>query len=143
MEDEGLDDYQLKFTPAPNEEVMEYGLENALVHEKGVRNQLHDITMQPELFAKDAMIYNHIDRIELVSAKSDRGVEVTFTDFPFVGIWSKYNEDNNSIAPFVCIEPWCGIADMHDTTGDFKEKFGVNRLEAGEVFKKAYMMKFK
>ncbi|WP_368901212.1 aldose 1-epimerase family protein [Oceanobacillus oncorhynchi] len=143
LENEGLEDYQLKFTPAPNKEVMEYGLENALVHEKGVRNQLPDITLQPELFAKDAMIYSHIDRIELVSAKSDRGVDVEFTDFPFVGIWSKYNEENNSIAPFVCIEPWCGIADMHDTTGDFKEKFGVNRLEAGEVFQKAYMMKFK
>ncbi|MFD1388935.1 aldose 1-epimerase family protein [Oceanobacillus oncorhynchi subsp. oncorhynchi] len=143
LENEGLEDYQLKFTPAPNKEVMEYGLENALVHEKGARNQLPDITLQSELFAKDAMIYSHIDRIELVSAKSDHGVEVEFTDFPFVGIWSKYNEENNSIAPFVCIEPWCGIADMHDTTGDFKEKFGVNRLEAGEVFQKAYTMTFK
>ncbi|UUI03808.1 aldose 1-epimerase family protein [Oceanobacillus jeddahense] len=143
LENEGLEDYQLTFTPNPDKEVMEYGLENALVHEKGIRNHLPDITLQPDLFAKDAMIYSHIDRIELASTKLNHGVEVVFTDFPFVGIWSKYNEENNTIAPFVCIEPWCGIADMHDTTGDLKEKFGMNRLEADEVFQKEYTMIFK
>ena len=93
LENEGLSDYQLKFTPAANKEVMEYGLENALVHEKGVSNLLPDVTLQPELFAKDAMIYSHIDRIELVSAKSDHGLEVEVTNFLFVGIWSKYNKE--------------------------------------------------
>lgn len=143
LENEGLEDYRLKFTPAPNKEVLEYGLENALIHERGVRTNLPDIQVQPELFAKDAIIYSHIDCIELVSAKSNHGVEVVFTDFPFVGIWSKYNEENNSMAPFLCIEPWCGVADTHDTTGDLKEKFGVNRLQAGGVFRKGYSITFK
>lgn len=53
---------QLTFTPDPNKEVMEYGLENVLVHGKGIRNHHPDIPLQPYLFAKDAMIYSHIDR---------------------------------------------------------------------------------
>ncbi|WP_227994882.1 aldose 1-epimerase family protein [Oceanobacillus sp. CFH 90083] len=143
FENEGLEDYQLIFTPAPDKEVMEYGLENALIHENGVRKNLPDITLQSDLFAKDAMIYSHINALELVSAKSNHGVEVVFTDFPFVGIWSKYNEENHAMAPFVCIEPWYGVADMHDTTGDLKEKFGINRLGTDEVFQKGYTMTFK
>lgn len=143
FEKQELEDNRLKFTPAPDKEVMEYGLENALVHEKGICNHLPDIPLKPELFAKDAIIYSHIDRMELVSAKSEHGVEVVFTDFPFVGIWSKYNEDNNTIAPFVCIEPWYGIADTHETTGDLKRKFGINQLETGDVFEKGYTMTFK
>ncbi|MCT1902507.1 aldose 1-epimerase family protein [Oceanobacillus sojae] len=143
LEDEELEDYHLKFTPAPHKEVMEYELENALVHEKGIRTNLPDIQVQPELFAKDAMIYSHIDRIELVSAKSKHGIEIGFADFPFVGIWSKYNEENNSMAPFVCIEPWYGVADTHDTTGNLKEKYGINQLEAGGIFQKLYTMTFK
>ncbi|GIO23564.1 aldose 1-epimerase family protein [Oceanobacillus sp. J11TS1] len=138
-----LEDYQLKFTPAENKEVVEYGLEDALIQEKGVRHNLSEITLKPDLFANDALIYSHIDNIELVSAKSNHGVEVAFKGFPFVGIWSKYNEKNNTIAPFVCIEPWFGIADTQDATGDLKEKFGINQLEAGDVFQKAYTMKFK
>lgn len=143
IESEGVEDYHLKFTPAPHKEVMEYALENALIHENGIRNNLPEIPLQPELFTKDAMIYSHIDRVELVSAKSNHGVEVGFTGFPFVGIWSKYNPENDSMAPFVCIEPWYGVADTHDTTGDLKEKFGINQLEAGGIFQKAYTMTFK
>ncbi|MFD1064930.1 aldose 1-epimerase family protein [Oceanobacillus locisalsi] len=143
VENEGLKDYQLKFKPAPNKDVVEYGLENALVSEKGILNQLPDITLQPDLFANDAIIYSNIDSIELTSIKSGYGVEIVFPGFPFVGIWSKYNIENNTIAPFVCVEPWYGIADIHDTTGDLKEKFGVNRLDANDVFQKAYSITFK
>lgn len=143
LENEVLEDYQLKLTPAPNKEVMEYGLENALVHERGVQKKLPEITLKPELFEKDALIYSNIERIELASAKSNYSVEVEAKGFPFVGIWSKYNEKNKTIAPFVCIEPWFGIADMHDATGELKEKFGINTLAAGEIFQAEYRMTFK
>jgi hypothetical protein len=71
------------------------------------------------------------------------GVEVMFQGFPFVGVWSKYEETDGTIAPSVCVERWYGIADTSDTTGNFKEKFGVNRLDAGETFQAEYIMRFK
>ena len=55
---------------------------------------------------------------------------------PFVGIWSPTPKE----APFVCIEPWCGIADAVDATGQLAEKFGINKLPANELFKTQYMI---
>ena len=48
-----------------------------------------------------------------------------------VGIWTKQN------APFLCIEPWCGLADSNNHNGDLEEKEGMNHLPAGEDFLRA------
>jgi galactose mutarotase-like enzyme len=142
VENETIEDYQLNVTPAENQNVMEYELKNALIHEKGTAIDFSTISLTPSLFAHDALIYSHIDKVTLVSSGSGHGVEVMFQGFPFVGIWSKYMEADGTIAPFVCIEPWYGIADTYDTTGNLKEKFGVNKLEAGETFQAEYVVKF-
>lgn len=143
VENETIENYHLNFTPAANKNVMEYELKNSLIHEKGTANDLSTIQLNNSLFAHDALIYSNIEKVALVSNQSSRGVEVMFQGFPFVGIWSKYMETNGTIAPFVCIEPWYGIADTYDTTGNLKEKFGVNKLGAGETFQAEYIMKFK
>jgi galactose mutarotase-like enzyme len=143
VENETIEDYHLSFTPAANKNVMEYELKNSLIHEKGTANDLSTIPLTNSLFAHDALIYSNIDKVTLVSNQSSHGVEVMFQGFPFVGIWSKYKETDGTIAPFICIEPWYGIADTYDSTGNLKEKFGVNKLEAGKMFQAEYMMKFK
>lgn len=142
VENETIEDYHLHFTPAVNKNVMEYEIKDALIHEKGTAIDLATIPLTSSLFERDALIYSHIDKVTLVSNQSRHGVEVMFQDFPFVGIWSKYMETDGTIAPFVCIEPWYGIADTYDTTGNLKEKFGVNKLGAGETFQAEYTMKF-
>ncbi|MGS2779218.1 aldose 1-epimerase family protein [Robertmurraya sp. GLU-23] len=143
LENETIEDYRLHFTPAEDKSVMEYELQNSLLHEKG---SVYDIEMLPltnSLFAHDALVFSNIDKITLVSNKSSHGVEVMFENFPFVGIWSKYIDEDGSIAPFVCIEPWYGVADTYDTSGNFSEKFGNNMLEPGNTFHTEYSMRFK
>lgn len=142
VENETIEDYQLNVTPAANQNVMEYELTNALIQEKGTANDFSTIPLTPSLFAHDALIYSNIDKVTLVASGSGHGVEVTLQGFPFVGVWSKYMETDGTIAPFVCIEPWYGIADTYDTTGNLKEKFGVNKLKAGETFQAEYVVKF-
>jgi galactose mutarotase-like enzyme len=95
------------------------------------------------LFAQDALVFSNINQITLSSNKSNHGVEVQLEDFPFVGIWSKYMDKDGKMAPFVCIEPWYGIADTSHTTGNLQEKFGINRLKPRETFQAEYKMKFK
>jgi galactose mutarotase-like enzyme len=141
-ENETIEDYQVNLTPAPNKSVMEYELESSLIHEKGIVTNLSTIPLTNSLFVQDALIYSNIDKVTLESKQSGYGVEVMLRDFPFVGVWSKYMETDGTIAPFVCIEPWYGIADTYDTTGNLKEKFGVNMLGAGETFQAEYIMKF-
>jgi galactose mutarotase-like enzyme len=143
VENETLEDYHLNFTPAANKNVMEYELKNSLIHEKGTANDLSKIQLKNSLFANDALIYSNIDKVTLLSKQSGHGVELLFQGFPFVGVWSKYKETDETIAPFICIEPWYGIADIYDTTGNLKEKFGVNKLGAGETFQTEYIMRFK
>ena len=41
-------------------------------------------------------------------------------------------------APFVCIEPWLGIADSVDTNQNFEEKEGLLKLAPGESDQKNY-----
>jgi galactose mutarotase-like enzyme len=143
VENETIKDYSLYFTPAANKNVIEYELKNSLIHEKGTANDISTIQLTDSLFAQDALIYSNIDQITLKSNKSSHGVEVTLEKFPFVGIWSKYVEVEGTMAPFVCIEPWYGIADTYNTSGNLKEKLGVNILERGETFQAEYKMKFR
>ncbi|WHY75449.1 aldose 1-epimerase family protein [Neobacillus sp. WH10] len=139
LENENIEDYSLHIIPAANKNEMEYEIENSLIREKGMANDLLTIPLTDSLFANDALIYSNIDQVTLASNKSNHGVEVRFEGFPFVGIWSKYTD--GKIAPFVCIEPWYGIADTYNTTGNLKEKFGINRLQPRESFRAEYKMK--
>ena len=141
LENETIEDYSLLLVPAANIDVIEYELKEGLIYEKGSANEITKIPLTDSLFAHDALVYSNIDQITLVSNKSEHGVEVMFEEFPFVGIWSKYID--GKMAPFVCIEPWYGIADTYNTSGSLKEKFGINKLETGESFVASYKMKFK
>ncbi len=57
-----------------------------------------------------------------------------FTGFPFLGIWAAKNAD------FVCIEPWCGIADSVNADQQLDHKEGINRLGPGESFERAWTL---
>ena len=142
LEDETTEDYSLQFTHAVNKNVIEYEIKDGLIHEKGIAHDISTIPLSNSLFKNDALIYSNIESIKLVSSKSDHSVEVMFEKFPFVGVWSKYMESDAKMAPFVCIEPWHGIADSHDTNGDFKNKHGINKLGIGRTFQTEYKMKF-
>ena len=53
-------------------------------------------------------------------------------DVPYLGIWAKPG------APYVCIEPWCGVNDDRRARADISEKDAIQRLPAGGVFDLAY-----
>jgi hypothetical protein len=45
-----------------------------------------------------------------------RMIEVDFADLPLLGVWTKPG------APFLCIEPWQGLADPVGFADDFRAK---------------------
>ena len=55
-----------------------------------------------------------------------------FPGFPFLGIWAAKNAD------FLCVEPWCGIADEVGASQQLEEKEGINKLPAGETFTRTW-----
>lgn len=88
------------------------------------------LPLQKELFYKDALVFKHLksDEISIVSDKTPHGVKVTFSGFPYMGIWAAKDAD------FVCIEPWGGIADSVNASGNLKEKEGIIALQAAGRF---------
>ncbi|MCO6017773.1 aldose 1-epimerase family protein [Carnobacterium divergens] len=95
-----------------------------------------DIALTRSLFDNDAMIYETKGEniFTIKSEKTEHSVAVRFVDFPYVGIWSPPQTD----APFVCIEPWFGIADDMNATGKIEEKLGMQTLAPQKSFEAAF-----
>lgn len=68
----------------------------------------------------------------LILARLDasHGVTMHLENAQYVGIWTPYGKD----APFVCLEPWWGIADTIDTNGNLENKFAINKLDGHKDF---------
>lgn len=56
--------------------------------------------------------------------------------FPFVGVWTM-----EKTHPFVCLEPWYGVCDSKDFTGELKDRQGVQSLNAWETWEKGYSIR--
>src|SRR5947208_2344061 len=78
------------------------------------------LPLRRSLFYEDALVFKHLQSasITVESARTDRGFTVYFEDFPYLGLWTKKD------ANFLCVEPWCGIADNVNATGELTEKEG-------------------
>lgn len=97
------------------------------------------IDLSRDLFENDALIYElqgQKNTFWLKSDKTSHAVGLTLENAPFIGVWSPYPAD----APFVCLEPWWGIADQKHATGQLVDKFGVNQLQAQQEFKASYQI---
>lgn len=87
------------------------------------------------LFAQDALVFKHFDftHLTLRSRRSGRAVRLRFDGFPFLGLWTK-----GEGAPFVCIEPWQGIASSTFESGELADKEGILSLGPGRQFLTSY-----
>jgi galactose mutarotase-like enzyme len=89
------------------------------------------IALNEELFKNDALIFNdlNIKSVSLKNIKNDNFIKVDFDNFPYLGLWSK-----PSAAPFICIEPWFGIADEENSNQKLEEKKAMITLQKNEIF---------
>lgn len=135
---EELTDYDVVFEEKENLErhLLEGGLYNGETSPLLENEQIIPIT--PTLFDQDALVVHSpkSDIVSLVSRKSGHKLTVDISAFDYLGIWAKPG------APFVCIEPWLGLADYTDATGDIMEKTGVHLLLAGKRHTCSYAFKF-
>jgi len=86
------------------------------------------------LFAEDAVVMKKLksSRIALRERDASVALSMEFPGFSHFGIWTALN------APFVCLEPWCGVADSVTASGKLEEKEGIQKLAAGEVFSRSF-----
>ncbi|MEX0380794.1 aldose 1-epimerase family protein [Leuconostoc sp. MS02] len=99
------------------------------------------LRLRQEDYHDDAIILK-LDRQKtsflLARLANQHGLRMTLDNAQFLGIWTPAGKE----APFIALEPWWGIADTVDSTGNFKEKFGVNVLAAGDTFNGTYSLQF-
>jgi galactose mutarotase-like enzyme len=132
---ENYEDYYLEFEQIEN-------AERTLLSDTGLISDKTEITLNKskilnlntDLFNDDALIFKQLKsrKVSLKSRKSTQVLSLEFNDFSYLGIWAKPN------APFVCIEPWLGIADHENTNGDFLTKEGIITLPKGDEFTAQY-----
>lgn len=97
------------------------------------------IPLRHSLFDNDAIfLARNCREINLKSDKSDRYVRFTAEDFPYVGFWHAPKSD----APYVCIEPWCGMPSYDGEVDDFAKKRDMFRIGAGAEEKFLYSLIF-
>ena len=78
------------------------------------------------LFGVDAVFMSRIaSSVTLKSDKSDRSVTLEYPDMCYLGVWHAPRTE----APYVCVEPWCGLPAYDNTIEDIAEKPDMFRIE--------------
>ena len=121
--DTNYEDYCLEFNTTEN--LQRWKLDNGLIASpQPLPMQANILPLRKSLFYEDAIVLKHMqsNQVTLACNKSNLGFNFKFDDFPFFGIWAAKD------APFVCLEPWCGIADSTTHDQQLINKEGINVL---------------
>lgn len=88
------------------------------------------LRLRDSLFDKDALIFDRlVSRKVIFGDPAGPAVEIDFPDFPDLGIWTK----PAGTAPFLCVEPWHGMANPAGFAGEFSKKPGVAAIAPGDA----------
>ncbi len=107
-----------------------YGTPKTLVNDKAM------IALTNNTFTNDAILLEEkqVTSVVLFDKQGKRILTVTCPQAEVFGIWAP----NKQGCPFVCIEPWCGIADRYDFDGDITEREHDHSL----VFDETYFFRY-
>ncbi len=110
--------------PAPVRRLDTEGLLTPMPHPTPVSNRR--LMLADSLFQDDVLIFDAL-RSRTLTYGADAGprLRMSYPDTPYLGVWTKPG------APFICIEPWHGVADPQGFNGDFLAKPGVFMVPSG------------
>lgn len=111
-----------------------YGTPRTLVNDEAL------LPLTRNTFADDAILIEgqQVAKVSLFDKELRRVVTVTCPQADAFGLWAP----NKPGCPFVCIEPWCGIADRYDFQGDISQRECNHSLQPGDRFLFRYEILF-
>ncbi|ELB05477.1 MULTISPECIES: aldose 1-epimerase family protein [Enterococcus] len=135
-----FDDYVLQLRPETTRKFIAVNNEVLLNPESSYEEQKNDFPIDRELFKNGVLIFKTTGPTSatLTSPYSSKQIKISYDDMPYLGIWSTYP----IAGEFVCVEPWCGIADSKNTDGNYSKKIGINHLRPEEDFVRSYRIDF-
>lgn len=94
------------------------------------------LALNDTTFEKDALLIegSQVKSAALLDKYGHEVLRVFCPQADAFGIWAP----NKPGCPFVCIEPWCGIADRVGFSGDISERDCIHTLESGKNFEFCY-----
>ena len=131
---EGIEAYELEF---PEKETLyAYALNGDLLtdYTKLIVNNSEHLVLDDRHFVLDALVFRGVKSrsVTLKSKVSDRRVRVDFDGFDYLVLWHKHT------APYICIEPWCGIQDVAGSSPRLAEKEGIHAVAPGRHFARTH-----
>lgn len=124
--DETLEDYSLIFEQS--ETASRWLLEDEIICGQEPFLEHQDVLpLTKSLFNRGALIFKGLrsNTVRLTGGHHGASVTVHLGGAPYLGIWAKPG------APFVCIEPWKGLASSKWSSQSIWQKEGVERVESG------------
>ena len=131
-------DIKLSILPKEGRNVKRYFIKGPYLDEIKDCDQ-YEYTLTKESFESDALVFDNLDGLKLY--QDDFEITLNMGNMPLVGIWSQIVDDE--MAPFVCIEPWAGVADRWTHNGNLKEKFLINKVESRKCKEYNFSLNFK
>ena len=127
---EGIEDYDIIF-PKPET------LSASVLYGELCSDQLLPIIkdscvlpLYDKYFTVDALVFKNLKSksATLRNRKSGKAIHVEFPFADYFLLWHKPN------APYICLEPWAGVQDSVNATGNLADKEGIQTLAAGTIY---------
>ncbi len=97
------------------------------------------LPLRHSLFDIDAYFFDKVaPSVTLKSNRSSRSVTLNYSQMPYLGIWHKPQSD----APYVCIEPWCGLPSYDGKIDELTTKNDLFHILPGKNKSVSYEMIF-
>lgn len=108
------------------------GLRYSYESPKQVTDETAVLLIKNDTFVNDAILIedSQVASATLFDKHGHKVLTVVCPQAEAFGIWAP----NKPGCPFVCIEPWCGIADRSDFDGDISERELNHQLKLGETY---------
>lgn len=141
-EEAAFEDYTICFEQPESQTCPAIVMGKGLIDPKNTAFTLEEqreIPLRHSLFYQDALIFEGLrsKKVQIRNKKTGKGVEMDFSQFPMLGIWSAPND-----GPYVCLEPWTGCATRTDEGDEFEKKHGMTFLPAGGTAEFAFEVRF-
>ena len=105
-------------------------------HEKTPCLRGKQLPLSDALFHDGVLAFDDLksDAVTIRSTKSAKSLTISAPGFPYWGFWMP----EKGGAPFLCLEPWYGHADVAGSDGAFEDKEGVQKLAPSATFHAEY-----